>query len=59
MRIIIITQNDPFYLSENLNNFLKRLSKEHIVVGAVVTGASPFGKKENFLQKALKTKKFF
>lgn len=59
MRIIIITQNEPFYLSENLNTLLKRLSKEHIVVGAVVTSASPFGKKENFLQKALKTKKVF
>ncbi len=59
MRIIIITQNEPFYLSENLDTLLKRLPKEHIVVGAVVTSASPFGKKENFLQKALKTKKVF
>ena len=59
MRIILITQNEPFYLSENLNTFIKRLPVEHNVVGAVVTSASPFGKKENFLKKALKTKKVF
>ena len=59
MRILIITQNEPFYLSKNIDTFFKKLPKEHIVVGAVVTSASPFGKKENFLQKALKTKKVF
>ncbi len=59
MRILIITQNEPFYLSRNMDAFFKKLPKEHIVVGAVVTSASPFGKKENFLQKALKTKKVF
>ena len=59
MRIIIITQNDPFYLSKNLNVFLKRLPKKHTIVGTIVTSASPFGKKESFLTKALKTKKIF
>ena len=46
MRIILITQNEPFYLSENLNTFIKRLPVEHNVVGAVVTSASPFGKRK-------------
>ena len=59
MKIIIITQNEPFYLSENLETLLKELPKEHLIVGAVVTSASPFGKKESFLKKALKTKKVF
>lgn len=59
MRIILITQNDPFYLSKNIDTLLKQLPEEHIVVGAVVTIASPFGKKEKFLDKALKTEKVF
>lgn len=59
MRIIIITQNEPFFLSSNLNFFLNNLSIKHKVVGAVVTHASPFGKKESFLKKTLKTIKIF
>jgi len=59
MRIILITQNEPFYLSKNIDTLLKQLPEEHIVIGAVVTSASPFGKKEKFLDKALKTKKVF
>lgn len=59
MRIILITQNEPFYLSENLNALIKGLPVEHNIVGAVVTDASPFGKKESFLEKALRTQKIF
>ena len=59
MRIIIITQDEPFYLSKNLIYFLEKLPVEHSIVGAIVTNASPFGKKESFLKKALKTKKIF
>ena len=59
MKIVIITQNDPFYLSSNLKFLLDSLSAEHKVVGVIVAPASPFGKKETFLQKALKTKKIF
>ena len=59
MRIIIITQDEPFYLSENLNYLLSRLPDNHQIVGPIVTNASPFGKKENFVEKALKTKRIF
>jgi len=59
MRIVIITQDEPFYLSKNLIYLLKKLPKEHSIVGAVVTTASPFGKKENFIKKALKTNRIF
>jgi len=59
MKIIIITQNEPFYLSKNIDTLLKQLPKEHIVVGSVVTSTSPFGKKETFLKKALRTQKIF
>lgn len=59
MRLIIITQNEPFYLSENLNYLINNFDYNHQVVGVVVTDVSPFGKKESFIKKALKTKNIF
>lgn len=59
MRIIIITQNEPFYLAENLNYLIKSLPKHSEIVACVVNDASPFGKKESFFQKAKKTFKIF
>jgi len=59
MRLVIITQNDPFYLSSNLKFLFDGLSEEHEVAGVIVSSASPFGKKETFFQKAYKTKKIF
>jgi methionyl-tRNA formyltransferase len=59
MRIIIITQDDPFYLADNLRYLLKILPKHSTVVGCVLNDASPFGKKETFLQKIKKTYNVF
>jgi len=59
MRILIITQNEPFYLSNNLNYLFNNLINNHKIVGCVVADASPFGKQASFITKALKTKKIF
>tara|TARA_B100001939_G_scaffold347979_1_gene371784 strand:+ start:22239 stop:23003 length:765 start_codon:yes stop_codon:yes gene_type:complete len=59
MNIIIITQDDPFYLGKNLDFLLKNFPSHSKVVGCVVTQVSPFGKRESFLQKAIKTWKLF
>lgn len=59
MRIVIITQNEPFYLSSNLVHLLNILPSHSQVVGCVVSDVSPFGKKETFLQKAKKTYDIF
>lgn len=59
MRIVIITQNEPFYLSQNLNYLISNLKKGQEIVGVVIAEVSPFGKKESFIKKALKTKKIF
>ncbi|NOX08331.1 MAG: formyl transferase [Gammaproteobacteria bacterium] len=59
MRIIIITQDEPFYLAENLDYFFSMLPDYAEVVGCVVASASPFGKKESFVDKALKTARIF
>lgn len=59
MNILIITQNDPFYLGKNLSYLFENLPSHSKVVGCVVTNVSPFGKKESFLHKAVKTWKVF
>ena len=59
MRILIITQNEPFFLAENLRYLIKILPKHSQIIGAVVTSPSPFGKKESFLDKARRTYNVF
>jgi methionyl-tRNA formyltransferase len=59
MRIVIITQDDPFYLAKNLDYLFGILDSEHEVVGCIVSSVSPFGKKESFFRKSLKTAKIF
>jgi methionyl-tRNA formyltransferase len=53
MRVIIITQNEPFYLKENLEYLIKILPNHSEIVGCVVNEVSPFGKKESFFQKSM------
>lgn len=59
MNIIIITQDDPFYLAENLDYLITNLPENATIVGCVVSNVSPFGKKETFLQKSIKTYNIF
>ena len=59
MRIVIITQNEPFYLVKNLKYLIKILPNHSKIVGCVVTDVSPFGKKESFITKAFKTLNIF
>lgn len=59
MRIVIITQNEPFYLVNNLKYLIKILPNHSKIVGCVVTDVSPFGKKESFMTKAFKTLNIF
>lgn len=59
MRIVIITQDEPFYLAKNLDYLLDILPTHSEVVGCVVSDVSPFGKSESFFQKAKKTYSVF
>ncbi len=59
MKIVVITQNDPFYLAENLNYLIDILPKHSKIIGCVVADVSPFGKKESFFKKAKKTYDIF
>ena len=59
MKIILITQNEPFYLAKNLDYLFSSLPKDISIIGVCLSNPSPFGKKENFLSKTYKTLKIF
>jgi len=59
MKIVIITQDEPFYLADNLKYLIEILPVDTKIVGCVVNDVSPFGKKETFFQKAKKTYDIF
>jgi methionyl-tRNA formyltransferase len=59
MRILIITQDEPFYLSKSLKYFIKLLPSKFKIVGCVVSSVSPFGKHDSFFKKAVKTLNVF
>lgn len=55
MKILIITQDDKFYLPGAIEFFLELIRGRHLVVGAVVTDVSPFGQRASFIAKAWRT----
>ena len=59
MRILIITQDEPFYLSKSLEYFIGLLPNRFKIVGCVVSSVSPFGKQQHFFQKAIQTLNVF
>lgn len=59
MRIVIITQSDPFYLSGNIKYLIQNLPRHSQIVACILSDVSPFGKKESFLQKTRKTLNIF
>lgn len=59
MNILILTQDDPFYLAQQLNYLLDHIPEGAKVTGCVVFDVSPFGKKESMVDKALKTRRIF
>ncbi|GAB3701029.1 hypothetical protein GCM10027592_28720 [Spirosoma flavus] len=59
MRLVILTQDDPFYLARNIDYLLKKLPPYAEVVATVVFDVSPFGKRESFRDKMKKTYDIF
>lgn len=55
MNVFIITQEEIFYLPDNIDYLLKNLPSHIKIVGAIVLRQSPFGKRMSFLQKAYET----
>jgi methionyl-tRNA formyltransferase len=59
MRIVLVTQDSPFYLAENIDYFLTNLPPHSTVAGCVLFPPSPFGKKEGTLGKLTQTYSVF
>lgn len=59
MNIVIVTQDSPFYLAENIDYFISNLPAHSHVTGCVVLDPSPFGKRESTPQKMLRTFRVF
>ncbi|TAE32531.1 MAG: formyl transferase [Cytophagales bacterium] len=59
MRLILLTQDDPFYLARSLDYLIENLPPYAQVVATVVFDVSPFGKRESFTDKMKKTYQIF
>ena len=61
MRIILFTQEDPFFLVESTKDLVQKIKKDTklSLIHAIITPPSPFGRKETFKQKAIKTYQIF
>ena len=59
MKAVIITQDDPFFLPDAFEQLVQLTQGRHQIVGCVMLSPSPFGKKESFLAKAMKTWRIF
>jgi methionyl-tRNA formyltransferase len=59
MRIVIVTQDSPFYLAETIERFAGNLPDHSQIVGCVLLSASPFGKKQGAFRKMAHTLSVF
>ena len=59
MNIIIVTPNEPFYLSNNIDYLVRNLNSQDKLIGCVLLNPTPYGKRLNFFQKANRTFKIF
>ncbi|MDC0371975.1 formyltransferase family protein [Flavobacteriaceae bacterium] len=60
MRIIIVTPDEPFYLSKNIEFLLENLKKNnHDVISCILLSPSPYGRRETFFSKAKKVLNIF
>ena len=59
MRIVLITQGEPFFLADALNYLLSKLSQETKIVGCVLLDVAAFGRKKSMLEQAKETYSIF
>ena len=59
MRVLIITQDEPFYLYEMMEDLIVELKKHNEILGVVCQSSSPFGKDLSFAKRALATYQIF
>lgn len=59
MKIIIITQDDPFYLGKHFDYFFSKLPSWITICGLVLLDASPFGRVTSFWKRIKRTYNVF
>jgi methionyl-tRNA formyltransferase len=59
MRIVLITQDDVFFLPDTIERLVSNLPDNHEIVASVCLDPSPFGKKQSMLLKARRTLEIF
>ena len=59
MRIVLLTQDEPFYLAENIDYLVSNLPSHAEIVACCLFEASPFGKKETYIGKIKRTLSVF
>ena len=59
MKVILLTQEEPFYLARNLTYLIDNFPKKSSIVACVLFTPSPYGRKKTLFQKALQTYKIF
>jgi methionyl-tRNA formyltransferase len=58
-RIVLITQDEPFFLASALERLLKQVPAGAKVVGCILLSPSPFGRRESLLGKLLRSYRIF
>jgi len=61
MNIILLTQDDPFYLAESTKDLIEKIDKtdEHRIIHVIITKPSVFGRQESVINKIFKTWSIF
>ena len=59
MNLVLVTQDSPFYLAENVDYLLGGLPAHSKVVACVLLSASPFGRKDTEFEKMWRTLRIF
>jgi len=59
MKIVLITQDDPFYLAKNFDYLATLLKGKVEIVACVLFDVAPFGKKQSIFEQAKDTYKVF
>jgi len=59
MRLVLLTQDDPFFLAENINYLISQLPAHSEIVACVLFEVGAFGKRKSLLKQAKETQGIF
>lgn len=59
MNIVLVVPDEPFYVANNLDYLIRSSKKKYHIRGCILLSPTPYGKRNSFLDKFLKTLKIF